>query len=488
MGKAKEQRLHFYNTIAAQAKTEEAGGLAKDRAVLLLWFLRNVVGVADIDAYDYVCDGDDDMGIDGLFVELSSTDEPDTLVIYQSKYTTSPEALVGDSEIDRLAGAATHFTNSETLDSLLSAGIEPNLRRLIRDLDLKAKLAEQSNGLQTRVVLVTSGGLDADAKRKVKSVRAQKEGNFIQVWTINELGPIAESVRSPTRMQEDIQIQMDRSELLITGQVGARVAILPVTALAIAAWPGIDDRWLFALNVRHQLKANRVSKGLDRAIRTPTDHKDFLAYHNGLTLICDEFLVEDDTLRIKAPSVVNGAQSVLAFQRGLKNGNLTPALRIAVKVVEVAERPVLEKEVSRRSNTQTAVNPRNLMANSGPQLRLIQEFESVPKITYETRPDQGQSEPGTVIKNDEAAQLLCAIFNQRPWLAIKKVSLFESDNHAQIFHHGISAHHIVLSDEIKQGHVSRGLPIQLAIDETRCLLSGRPDSTRGRKGRDYDPR
>ena len=55
-----------------------------------------------------------------------------------------------------------------------------------------------------------------------------------------------------------------------------------------------------------------------------------------------------------------------------------------------------------------------------------------------------------MIKNDEAAQLLCAIFNQKPWLAIKRVSLFESDNHAQIFHHGISAHHIILADEIKQ--------------------------------------
>ena len=446
---ASKRRTHLYDVIAAQAKTEEAGSLVKERAVLLLWFLRNVVGLGDIDAYDFVCDGDDDMGIDGLFTEPSSGDEPETLIIFQSKYTQSADGMVGDTDVDRLVGAAAHFTNSETLSTLLSANLEPSLRQLIATLGLKAKLAKDPGSLRTRVTLVTSGLLTSDAKRKVEGFRAGGGESFVEVWTLDELGPLAESGRSPERMTKDILIDVVSDEILITGEGNARVAILPVTALAIAGWPGIDDRWLFALNVRHQLRANRVSKGLDRAVETPTDHKDFLAYHNGLTVICDRFSILNNTLTIVAPSVVNGAQSVLAFQRGLKNNSLTPDLRIAVKIVEVAGRPVLEREVSRRSNTQTAVNPRNLMANSGPQLRLLREFDSVPDITYETRPDLGPSGSDRVIKNDEAAQLLCAIYNERPWLAVKKVSLFESDNHPHIFPHTISAHHVVLADEIK---------------------------------------
>ena len=51
---ASKRRTHLYDVIAAQAKTEEAGSLVKERAVLLLWFLRNVVGLGDIDAYDFV--------------------------------------------------------------------------------------------------------------------------------------------------------------------------------------------------------------------------------------------------------------------------------------------------------------------------------------------------------------------------------------------------------------------------------------------------
>ena len=142
------------------------------------------------------------------------------------------------------------------------------------------------------------------------------------------------------------------------------------------------------------------------------------------------------------PSVVNGAQSVLAFCRGANRATLSDALRVFVKIVEVEGRPLLEKEVGRRSNTQTGVNPGNLMANHGTRLRLEYEFsESYPDITFETRSDVLPSS-GLVIKNDGAAQLLCASSNEWPWLAVKKISLFTAENHAHIFSERIHAWHV----------------------------------------------
>ena len=58
--------LKAYALLKRLANTAEAGGLAQPRAVLLLWFLRNVVGIDDLDAYEYVCDSPLDEGIDGL--------------------------------------------------------------------------------------------------------------------------------------------------------------------------------------------------------------------------------------------------------------------------------------------------------------------------------------------------------------------------------------------------------------------------------------
>src|SRR5206468_5665886 len=135
----------------------------------------------------------------------------------------------------------------------------------------------------------------------------------------------------------------------------------------IVGWPGIDDRSLFELNVRRELRRNRVRDQLDGAIRRQHDHKDFLAYHNGMTVVCDSVSEQPGKLIIRNASVVNGAQSAIAFARAADEGDLTEQLRIFVKFVEVAGRPQLAKEVSWRSNTQNAVNARNLMALGGPQ-------------------------------------------------------------------------------------------------------------------------
>ena len=439
----------YYKAITEQATLAEAGGLAKERSVLLLWFLRNVAGVGELEAYDHVCDGDNDKGIDGLFLEIGDGESPDdTLIIFQSKYTETPDGIVGPKDVDTLAGAANAFTNLSTLDELLKSGAESSLLHLIDLLSLRRRYLEDDTSIQIRCVLVTTGELNGDAQRRVSALHARDGQHYVEVWDINRLGPVAMAARSPERLQDEICITID-PEILITGTEN-RVAVLPVCATEVVDWPGIDDRQLFALNVRHELSKNRVSKALDGAIGRSAEHRDFLACHNGLTIICDRFDVEDRQLRIHNPSVVNGAQSVLAFIRGAEEDHLSDDLRVFAKVVEVAGRPSLEKEVGRRSNTQTGVNARNLMANHGKQLQLEREFESsYPDILYQTRPDTRSSDHQLVIKNDDAAQLLCAIFNRKPWLAVKKISLFDSENHAQVFSQQIGARHIVFAYQVK---------------------------------------
>jgi hypothetical protein len=446
----KTDRQTWHSDLSSQATTEEAGDLAKADSVLLLWYFRNVVGIGEIDAYDYVCDGDYDHGIDGLFLEPSPGDEqPETLVIHQSKYVKDPFGQVGATDVDRLVGTTAHFGSADALTRLLDSKLEPRLRGLIDDFDLAAKIADDPDSVRLRLVIITSGLLHKSAKRQIANLRDRHGSDYVEVWTIDELGPLARTVRSPEKMAASIEIKSRATDVLITGETPNRVAMVPVEAIEIAKWPGITDRTLFALNVRHELAPNRVSKGLDRAIEASSEQRDFLAYHNGLTVVCDRFQQRRGKLVLERPSVANGAQSVLAFARGDTRGQLSKDLRVFVKVVEVQGRPTLEREVSRRSNTQTRVSPRNLMANSGPQLRLTREFETkYPDVLYVTRPDT--TFPGGLrpIRNDDAAQWLCSFFNGWPWLAVKRESLFESDNHPHIFNQAIGPDHILLAERV----------------------------------------
>lgn len=448
-------RQDQYDLVAKLATLDEAGGLAKERSVLLLWFLRNVVGLDDLDAYEYICDGDDDNGVDGLSLESrSGGDGAETLVVYQSKYTEGP-TQVGPNSLNGLVGAASHFSSLESLEGLLAGRVEPKLRHLIAKFDLVRKMragAITDGKLRIRIVLVTTGLLNAPAKRLVSSINGERWSGFFSVYDLNRLGPLAQAVATPAITTADIVAPCSSKERVVIGSAPSRVVVGAVRASDIVMWDGIETRALFELNVRREVRRNRVRDQLDKAIRRPHEHKDFLAYHNGMTVVCESLELQRGVIVAKKPSIVNGAQSTIAFARAAADDELTQDLRVFVKFVEVAGRPQLQKEISWRSNTQTAVNARNLVALGGPQQRLVNDFaENFPHITYETRPDATlSSSADNLIKNDDAAQLLCAVYNAMPWLAVKRLALFDSENHAMIFNEGVTAAHIVLVDSVKR--------------------------------------
>jgi hypothetical protein len=445
-----------YDLVSGMANIDEAGGLAKERSVLLLWFLRNVVGIDDLEAYEFVCDGDDDGGVDALYLEPSTGDEEhETLVVYQSKYTQAP-TTVGPNAFNRLLAIASQFKTPAALRSFLDGQVEPKLRDLISRFDLVRKLEEGRHAdgrLRVRLVLVTTGILNTKAEQLVGATNHAEGPGYLSVYDLRRLGPLARAVAAPTAHPGSINVPCTPTERLVVGTPPGRVAMVAVKAEDIVAWPGIDDRSLFELNVRRELRRNRVRDELDGAIRRHDEHKDFLAYHNGFTVVCDGITEDPVKLTVTNASVVNGAQSAVAFARAANDGELTPELRIFVKFVEVEGRPQLAKEVSWRSNTQNAVNARNLVALGGPQARIKREFEEqYPGVLYETRPDATLSAAETrqVIANDEAAQLLCAVYNAMPWLAVKRLVLFDSENHALIFNTGVGASQVMLCDVIRQ--------------------------------------
>ncbi|HET7268574.1 MAG TPA: hypothetical protein VFJ15_10740, partial [Oleiagrimonas sp.] len=49
---------------------ERADGRTESHA-LLLWFLKNYYRIDDVEAADTVCDGPDDKGIDGIYVDTN---------------------------------------------------------------------------------------------------------------------------------------------------------------------------------------------------------------------------------------------------------------------------------------------------------------------------------------------------------------------------------------------------------------------------------
>lgn len=438
-----------YKTVADVAAPSASEGLKKERAILLLWFLRHVYGIDDLEAYEFVCDGDNDQGIDGLYLENPEPDdEVATLHVFQSKYPESPKN-VGVNDLKHLIGTLEQFGAPVPLEALVKGGVEPELDRLIARFSVVDRLA--AGKLAVRGVLVTAGRLTSQARTLIDTANSSRGYRFLTAYDVLDLGPMVEAFKSPTTVKAKVRIDCDEKSRFICRTPHAKIAVCSVPALSIVKWPGIVDRTLFDLNVRRELSRNRVRRALDRAVKKGADHPNFLAYHNGLTVVCRKIDASDaKTLVISDLSVVNGAQSTISFKEN--ESSVTDALHVVVKFVEVSPNAQLAREVAVRSNTQNPVNARNLRARDGIQLRLVEEFkQQYPKVVYETRPDASlQQHTGHVIQNDMAAQLLTAVFHQRPWLAVKRLSLFEAETYPEIFTPEITASHLVLADLISQ--------------------------------------
>lgn len=433
-----------YQDLVDVARPSPHEGLKQERATLLLWFIRNVFGVDDLEAYDYICDGPDDHGIDGLFLEKGDDEEADVIVAMQSKFPEKAKN-VGVNDLKECVAVAAGFKSDSAYDKYFDfKKIEPELAHLLKRYDVRSRLA--AGTLKCRVVFVCAGKLTTQARHYAEAVNVDEGAGFLTCYDALDLAPVVKAFKTPQTVTGTISFPAPSR---FSAQFpDGKIVFASVAAKDLVQWPGIDDRTLFDLNVRRELRKNPVRTQLDRAIRRTHDHARFLAFHNGLTVVCEK--VDDSnptTLTVKNLSIVNGAQSTVAFRAG--QAYLTDQLRVLVKFVEVDPNQQVAREVAVRSNTQNPVTNRNLRARDGVQLRLGLEFaEHFPNVTYETRPDFTNKASGRVIENDEAAQLLCAVYNEMPWLAVKRLALFDAETYPRLFHEGVHADQIVLCDLI----------------------------------------
>lgn len=420
------------------AALEAEEGVSDPSRQLLLWFSRVFYGHSAEDSHEFVLDpavtGERGLSVDGLVV----VQERDVFTISLLKHVkrsgrkgagsvaaTRAEVLsMGSQPMERLKGLA-------VLDQRLRHTLTPVLAA--RDVS------------DVRIVL-TLVSMDPITGRTRGNLEVSEAGLDTQVFDGPYLEALAKALVEPQPIQDRVEVPVVPGELLETQAGTNRIVVAPVEGKAIAEWPGISDRRLFDMNVRFALGVNRVRKSLDRALRNSEGQESFLAYHNGLTVLASEVRVEGDRLFARGLSVVNGAQSVIALHAN--RAHLTPDLRLLVKFVVTRADDPIASNIAIRSNTQNPVTTRNLQALDAVQLRLYQELAELGYV-YVTRPDSQRPSGPRVINNDDVAQLLCSVYLERPWLAVKRQLLFDPATYSDIFPSGIQAESVIAAHLIR---------------------------------------
>ena len=154
----------------------------------------------------------------------------------------------------------------------------------------------------------------------------------------------------------------------------------------------------FDSNIRYGLGesefVNRaISNALKQIVLDQSEAPAVFAFnHNGITLYAERVELEDGMCRLRAPRLLNGAQTVTTVAGFLKKNGENPKLAtgkhafesicVLCKVITGADQPFVTR-VTLNNNRQNPVEPWNLRANDLIQLELQDKFRSDVQIYYE---------------------------------------------------------------------------------------------------------
>ena len=377
-----------YSALAKMIEPYKTSMRTESRA-FLAWFLENIYRLEPTEAQDCVCDGPDDKGIDGVYVD----DDDRRIDILHSRISQHDDRTVGDTTIKQLVGTLEQFSTLEAVQSLADTTGNVELKNRLSEVRVAELIA---NGYEVRGVLVTNLDPDNSALQYLHSIP--------QIIEIRGRSDIQNSYISTERVPP----QAGPTEFDVFGYdiaeytVGAaRMITAPLRGDELVGLDGIQSGELFDYNVRQSLGKTKVNKDIARNVVRSSEHANFLLYHNGITIVADSIdTTNQDRIIIKNYVVVNGCQSLTVLWENAKQ--VTSDLRLLCRLIELDRSSELMDAITHNTNNQNGIKPRDFKSNDPVQLRLRNEFNSefAGKVFYQISRGEVTTSP-EIIDNEE---------------------------------------------------------------------------------------
>lgn len=352
-----------YPSILGHFGKHRVSGRTDSRS-FLGWFLENYFRLEQLHVEDSICDGPDDKGIDGIYVDSTL----EVIYVFQAKLSQNDSRTLGDTALKEFAGTLRQFDSQQSVKALAEATRNVELKNLILDENLAVKIEA---GYEVQGVFLTNAALDGNGESFL-SMNSQINV-YDRTRLQNDWVPISDTVP----VEKSIAFHLDGLGNIEYKTENATVYVVSLRATELVRMAGIDSQALFAWNVRLSLGRTKVNRAIAESVASPAEHKKFMLYHNGLTVLATNVDLDEeaDELRIDRYSVVNGAQSLSTLYE--KRSVVTEDLRLLARVIKLDPTSDLATMITRNSNNQNAIGPRDLQSNSVIQKRLQEDFRKV---------------------------------------------------------------------------------------------------------------
>jgi hypothetical protein len=418
------QLTELLNKYPSELRTKERAFIA--------WVLLNMsdLDISENDALEAIVDGNQEKGIDAIYVP----DSGGKIVILQGIYHKDPKGKgIKKNELVKLFAG---------VDWLLDGDLEKIDRNPRFTARSEAFRDAYYNFDYSSVAIVfaatVTNGCGKEENDEIDKVMArfQERGApfIVDTLTVKELTNALVS-KIHRRYNIDIDLKFIGKPLPYEREkADARAIVGTVNGGELVNIYKKHNFRIFDINIRNFLGNVKINQGITRTATDINDAKYFWFYNNGVTFVCDEYSfrsLEDTVVRIKNAQIINGCQTVTSLHHAGKE--MSDDVEVFVRIIERQADINFVRRVTLFANSQNAVRPTDLVGTDTLQLelkRMLLDFG----YYYETRRGDYKAEKDSLPKpvNDvinlkEAAQAYATVFGQKPGIAKKDTSkLFQT--------------------------------------------------------------
>lgn len=312
------------------------------------------------DDFEMFVDGKNDGGVDFILNDPDPNGNSD-LIIGQAKYyqTINYETVL--NAVRKMAD----FYND------MKEGHSETVHEKIAEIFQKCA-SESANDSKIKFVFCTSAQKNRINKDKIEKKFKEQLKNSdnveLLIYFCNDLKEEIIESESVNFSVDRGKIKIDETNNCLTyGDESA--VIVNVSAYSIKKLYARHNINLLSQNLRYYIR----NKNIDREIKaTMSDAQDLFWYkNNGLTIICDNFIIDGTEVHLTNFSIINGGQTTYLISRSEKIDEQHDFF-LTCKIIKASGKTEEEKqnfalEIAKSTNTQKPIKPDDLRANSSEQ-------------------------------------------------------------------------------------------------------------------------
>lgn len=363
-------------------------------------------------------------GIDGIF--LNETQEENTIELLFSYF-------VGEGKF-AIATAMNALSYLSVILEDVNNGLYVSGNKTAENL-LKADLSDS----ESKVVIlkvITDYTPDATEKYKLQKLIANynvsAKGLNVSCVIVfgDDIEAEVDSNIAPYDWVNFDKLILDKNDNYL--RYGDNSIVCNISALSLKKlWKKEGKKGLLAMNLRYYIKSKNIDSNIEDSITY--DYDEFWYLNNGIIIVCNDYKIVDNELRLTEFSIVNGGQtSRMIGEIPFENDFFVCCKVIKNTFEDAGTKNLFISKVAEATNTQKPIKSKDIIANRIEQ-RNLKTLMSENKIFIEIK--RGEKfdhakypEPWQRTKNNELAQDLYSFVYMEPGPSRNNVSTILSNN------------------------------------------------------------